>query len=270
MSRKLVYSFILTIIGIQYSNANLSSDTVSSRPKTISFQPGYLNYGSIDELYSFDIYSGGGILWSIGFDKEKKISCRTEFNFSLFNRYPQNTIIDDRVAPENHRMRVINHFHLDISDRYFFPINTRSERIGLYAVLQWFTSIDIIRNQSMMPELLLSSLAPGVFAEYSYGKHSLDASATTSLISYTCRSNYSNFLVQDYEKLSIWEFVKVNSMIQSPFSFRTLLLQFDYKYSLSPRWSVKTGYSFRYMHNEIPRTLKVVTGIYRTSFGYTF
>jgi hypothetical protein len=270
MSRKFVFSFLLLTFWIQSSFANPSADTVFSYPRTISLQTGYINYGSIDELYSTDIYSGGGMLWSIGFEKKKKVYSRTGFNFSLFNRYPKNTLIDDRVAPENHRFKVINHLHLDISDRYFFPIKIQSERIELYALLQWFTSIDIIRNQSMMPELLLSSLAPGVFAEYSYGKHSIDASAATSLISYTCRSNYSNFLVQDYEKLSIWEFVKVNSRIQSPFSFRTLLLQFDYKYSLSPRWSVKTGYSFRYMHNDIPRTLKVVTGIYRTSFGYTF
>jgi hypothetical protein len=90
------------------------------------------------------------------------------------------------------------------------------------------------------------------------------------VVAYTCRSNYSNVMAQDYEQLSIWQFIKSNSRIQSVNSFQTAYAGLLYHYAFSDKLNGVAYYNFRYMNNVKPRQLTAVSGVYGMGLTYNF
>jgi hypothetical protein len=257
---------LVIISGLKAQDINGSDDF---RKRTLNFSTGYFNYASIDKLFADQIYSGGGPFLGISIGKQKKFFRQTAFRFASFSRTPKNMVLHEYIVDSDSHLARINHLHLEVDALYLFPIRKYStEYITLSFLVNWFTSIDLTMNNNMMPEQLLSSIAPGLHVEYSREKHRLEGRLSTALISYTCRANYSNVIQQDYEKLNIPKFIKTNSRVQFPGSLQNLLAGINYEYDFSDRTQGTVYYHFRYLHNSKPRPLSVVTGIY--GFGITF
>lgn len=260
----------MLLLGTHSANALNETEQKQSNKKSVFLRSGMYRSASMDELYSTSIYAGQAQLWSVGFEKHKKRLTSTIFNFSMLDRYPMDLDIYESTVRADHRLRMLDNLHFDVNDMYCFPIKLNSKDLSAYFALHWFTSFDLILNHEMMPELILSTIAPGVYAEYNLKKHSIEGSISGSLLSYSCRNNYSNVLIQDFEQISFFDFIKNNSRILFPNSLQSVFIQINYSYSLFENWSVLAGYNFRYIHNAEPRTLKSVSGLYNLGLAYKF
>lgn len=260
----------LLIFSVHSINASNRKDSVLNNQRSVFLKSGMYRYASIDELYAMHVYSGQGLLWSVGIEKQKKWLTSTTLNFSMFDRYPIGLSVHESTVGNDHRLRVINNLHFDVNDSYCLPINLTIQNLKAFLAINWFTSFDLIMNQGMLPELLLSTIAPGVYIEYRIKKHCLNGSLSSSLVSYTCRNNYSNIIIQDFEQLSFFDFIIMNSRIQLPNSLQSAFMQFNYSYDLGEKWSLMAGYNFRYIHNSVPRTMKSVSGNYNLGIAYKF
>lgn len=257
---------LVIISDLKAQDINKSEDL---RKRTLNFSTGYFNYASVDKLFADQIYSGGGPFLGISIGKQKKFLRQTTFRFASFSRTPKDMVLHENIVDPDSRLARINHLHLEMDAFYLFPIRKYSTgNITVSFLINWFTSIDLAMNNNMMPEQLLSSIAPGLHVEYSREKHRIEGRLSTALISYTCRANYSNVIQQDYEKLNILKFIKTNSRVQFPGSLQSLFAGINYDYAFSERTQGTVYYHFRYLHNSNPRPLSVVTGIY--GFGITF
>lgn len=238
--------------------------------QAIKVETGLFRYASVDEIYTNQIYPGTGIITTIGYVNRKKIISFYQLGFSYLKRYPDGNKNEDYPLDKDNRLRVIKHLHVEASSLHCFHLITIKKSIPVYAALNWITAADLVTNYSMTPELLMSTLAPGFYSEYKWRKHWLHCSFTTSVLSYTCRSNYSNVIAQDYEKYKTWDFVKTNSHIQGINSLQSIFFNLSYSYYLNNRLNMTAGYQFRYIHNAIPRNLELVTGIYQVGLTYKF
>jgi len=262
----LLLSIILTPALLPGQNSDGDDDPKRS---TLDFSTGYFNYASIDALFSGNIYSGGAPFISVGYQKQKRTPTQTIFRLAYINRYPHSLNLHETVVPATSNLRLINHMHFEVDDFYFFPVPGLSRNnLTVSIMLNWFSSIDLTMNNRMMPEQLLSTIAPGFMMDFNHSRHHIQARVSTALISYTCRSNYSNTLPQDYEKLSIGRFIRINSRLQLPNSLQTIFSEINYKYSFSDKIGGVVYYNFRYLHNAKPRTLAAVSGTY--GFGIYF
>lgn len=256
----------ITISGLKAQEINKDEDL---RKRTLTFSSGYFNYASVDKLFADQIYSGGGPFLGISIGKQKKFIRQTTFRFASFSRTPKDMVLYENIVDPDSRLARINHLHLEVDAIYLFPIRKFSSgNLALSFLINWFTSIDLTMNNSMMPEQLLSSIAPGLHVKYSLEKHRFEGHLSTALISYTCRANYSNVIQQDYEKLNIPKFIKTNSRVQFPGSLQSLFAVLNYEYAFTERTKGTVYYHFRCLHNSKPRPLSFVTGIY--GFGITF
>ncbi|MFO7370961.1 MAG: hypothetical protein R6X09_11900 [Bacteroidales bacterium] len=238
--------------------------------KAIKIETGLINYASIDELYTNQVYPGTGFITTIGFEKRKRILSSTSLGFSLFKRYPDGNKENEYPLETDNRLRVIKHLHFEASSFHCFHLITIRKSLPIYAALNWFTSADLVTNYGMTPELLLSTLAPGIYSEYVWRRHLVGFSFTTSLLSYTCRSNYSNVIAQDFEKYEKWDFIRSNSRIQGIRSLQSVFLNLLYTNQLSDKLCINASYNFRYINDAIPRNLRLVSGIYQVGITYKF
>jgi hypothetical protein len=267
----LIFIFLLSLELTSNLKAQNNSESIDVKSKTLAFSTGYFSYASIDELFAGQIYSGGGPFIGISHAKQKKITSQTHYSFAYFDRYPENLNLYENVVASNSRLRQIKHLHFEVDDYYIFAIRRYShENFKVSFLLNWFTSVDLTVNNSMMPEQLLSSIAPGIKLDYINGKHSIEGHISAVVVAYTCRSNYSNVMAQDYEQLSIWQFIKSNSRIQSVNSFQTAYAGLLYHYAFSDKLNGVAYYNFRYMNNVKPRQLTAVSGVYGMGLTYNF
>ncbi len=238
--------------------------------QAVKVETGLFKYASVDEIYTNQIYPGTGLITTVGFENHKKILSKYRLGFSYLKRYPDGNKNNDYPVETDDRLRVIEHMHIEASTFHCLHLFTIKKTIPIYAALDWFTSADLVANYSMTPELLLSTLAPGLYSEYKRRRHLVHCSLTTSVLSYTCRSNYSNVVAQDYERYEGWDFIRSNSRIQGFNSFQSVFFNLSYSYQLNNKLYTEAGYSFRYISDAIPRNLSVVTGLYQIGLIYKF
>jgi hypothetical protein len=266
------FKYFIILLGLAIVSDLKAQDINKSedlRKRTLNFSTGYFNYASVDKLFSDQIYSGGAPFLGISIGKQKKFFRQTTFRFARFSRTPKDMVLHENMVDMDSRLARINHLHLEADAFYLIPIRKYStENITVSFLLNWFTSVDLTMNNNMMPEQLLSSIAPGLHVKYSREKHRIEGRLSTALTSYTCRANYSNMIQQDYEKLNILKFLQSNSRVQFPGTLQSLFAGINYDYAFSERTQGTVYYHFRYLHNSRPRPLSVVTGIY--GFGITF
>jgi hypothetical protein len=230
---------------------------------------GYINYASLDALFSDNVYSGGNLFYEIAFDIRNKILVQTSVRFSIFDRKPKSLTIDSTIVSPDSRFSSINHLHFELDNIYGFPVfKDRFRNLKLYISGSWFTSCDYVINDFMNPELLLSSIAPGFYGEYCSKKLLFYLRFSSPLLSYTCRNNYSFSRVSDYEEFGPYDFLKENSRIQFPNSIFGVFTQFGCQLRLSNHIDVLLEYHFRYLKDTEPRLLKSITSIYSIGFLY--
>ncbi|MBN1143445.1 MAG: hypothetical protein JXA72_03445 [Bacteroidales bacterium] len=238
--------------------------------KAVKLETGIFKYASVDEIYTNQIYPGTGFITTIGFENRRRVLSSTTMGFSLLKRYPDGNKNNEYPLEADNRLRVIKHLHFEASSFHCFHLFTIRKSLPIYAALNWFTTADLVTNYGMTPELLLSTMAPGIYSEYVWRRHLVSFSFTTSVLSYTCRSNYSNVIAQDFEKYEKWDFIRSNSRIQGINSFRSVFLNLLYTYQLSDKFCMNASYNFRYINDAIPRNLRLVTGIYQLGLTYKF
>lgn len=257
---------LVIVSGLKAQDINKSEDL---RKQTLNFSTGYFNYASVDKLFADQIYSGGGPFFGISIAKPKKFFRQTTFRFASFSRTPKDMVLHENIVDQVGRLARINHLHFEVDALYLFPIRKYSTgNITVSVLINWFTSFDLTMNNNMMPEQLLSSIAPGIKLEYSNDKHRFEGHISTAVVAYTCRANYSNVIAQDYEQLSNWQFIKSNSQIQSFNSLQTINAGILYQYAFSNKIDGVVYYNFRFMNNAIPRQLTSATGVYGIGLTY--
>jgi hypothetical protein len=197
---------------------------------------------------------------------KKNIYIQTSAALSIFDRKPKSLSIDPSVIYLNDRFTTIQHLHFEIDNSYRFQIlKGNISNLKLYLTGSWFTVGDYIINENMNPELLSSSISPGVYSEYTLKKLLVYLRFSLPLVSFTCRSAYSFARSESYEEFGPIEFLKEYSNLQLPNSLSIICASVGGQKILSNHIGIQAYYSFRYVNNSEPRVLKSISSTY--SFG---
>lgn len=230
---------------------------------------GYINYASLDNLYSDNVYSGGNIFYELAVGIRAKIFVQTSAKFAIFDRKPKSLAIDPEIIPPENRLSRINHLHFELDNSYRFQVfRDKFFNVNFYISGNWFTSGDYIINDYMDPELLLSSISPGSYVEYNSKVFLIYVQLFSPLISYTCRNNYSFSRASDYEEFGPSDFMKENSHIQFPNTLSGFFVNSGCKLNVSKHIGMQLEYHFRYLKDSDPRILKAITSIYSIGLFY--
>jgi hypothetical protein len=230
---------------------------------------GYMNYASLDDLFSNNVYSGGNLFYEAAFGIRRNIFIQTSAKFSIFDRKPKSLTLYPSIISSDSRFNIINHLHFELDNTYRFQVlKDRFNNLNLYISGSWFTSGDYVLNDYMNPELLLSSIAPGFYGEW-YFKPLLSYIQISSLwVTYTCRNNYTVSRGLGYKEFGPLEFLKQNSRIQFPNSLCAIFLNYGCKINVSKRFGTQLEYHFRYLNDSEPRILTSLTSIYSVGLFY--
>lgn len=258
--------FLCSYILLGYTNTNANPDSISIS-KHFAVKVGVYNLASIDNIYSPFIYSGKSFVLGMGWGKEKKgRSFETDLSFSNIQRKATSLEGIPNSYEDGHYHIVRNSFVLEVMDYYRFLItDMEQKKLQIFFSGLWFTTVNLTTNASGVPELIQSGIAPGIFVRYKAGRHRLRAELHLPIVAWTVRNNYSMSSAQIYEKLSKFDFILQNSMLQTPISNPGIYTNFAYEYFLAKKFSIKANYSFKYIYNSKPQTLKSVSGIYSVS-----
>ena len=261
------YCFILAIVLIS-PVLYAQQDTMTVAVKDLSVTAGYLNLGSVDELYSYSRYSGNSVFPRVrleGIDEGAKEV--TDIKLTVMNRYPSVDLPEDIMY--YNRLEYLQTFLYEQNETFNYPEpRISNEKHKFYYAINWYTYVNITLNSASMPELLLSSLGPGMTYAFKHGRHHLYASASAALVSYTCRNSYGAGLAQDYERFSFLKFIVGNSRIQTVLNLQTVLANINYQFDLNEKTYLEFNYDFRFIHDSKPRNLTSASGMYSMGVGF--
>jgi hypothetical protein len=264
----------LAIILLSLPKHLLSSDdgldSEAKIPKKIQLNAGYYNMGSVDEIYSYNQYSGSDICYGLKYSHGKKpVRQILSIRFSMIERRPGSLTLTDKIVAIDARERVLNSLLFDVFDSYQFPIKLKGvDFLRFWITGTWMTTVNITSNSYGVPELIQSGLATGAYLETNFLRHNFYFLISVPVISWTVRNNYSQSMTQNYESLSKFAFVMQNSQLQFPNTLLAVFTELGYEFSISKRLNLGCDYNFRYMFNSSPRKLESISGIY--SFGLTY
>lgn len=266
--RKAIIVLIIQIF-TAYSGISQNADS-SPVQKSIAVKKGLYNMASIDNLYSPFLYSGKSYLLGFGWGKEeRKRSFETDFSFSNIQRKPLSLQELPASYENGHHHLVKNSFIFEVMDYYRFLISKADHNnLQIFFSGLWFTTLNITTNANGVPELFQSGIAPGIQVRRKAGTHSFKAELHLPLAAWTVRNSYSISSAQIYEKKSKLDFIRQNSMLQTPISNPGLFGTLGYEWCFNPRLSLKANYSFRYLQSKKPQMLKTVSGIYSLALIY--
>jgi hypothetical protein len=249
-----------------------SNPEVSKYPKELQLNAGYYNLGSIDEIYSYNLYSGSDFCYGVKYTRGKKpVRQILSMRFSMIDRYPGSLKLSDNIVASDARERCLHSFLFEAFDTYQFPVNLKGvDFLRFWVTGTWLTTVNITTNSNGVPELIQSGLAPGAFLETNFSRHNFHCQLSIPIISWTVRNNYSQSMTQNYEKLDKFYFVRMNDQLQFPNSLIAVYSNVGYDFSISKRFKLECGYDFRYMYNSSPRKLELVSGIYTLGLTYKF
>jgi hypothetical protein len=240
--------------------------------KKIQINVGYYNLGSIDEIYSYNKYSGNNVCYGLKYYSGKEPAREfTSFRFAMVDRKPGSLVIDKNLVGETDRARVLNSFLFEAIYSYQYPINLHlSDNFKFFVTGDWITTVNITTNSFGVPELIRSGISPGAMLEANIKRHYLSGRFSIPIISWTVRNNYSQSMTQNYESLDKFAFIKQNDQLQFPNTLMEIDAEIEYCFNLSKRFNIGCEYDFRYMYNSSPRQLESITGIYTVGLTYKF
>lgn len=261
---------LFTFCSIPLFSNELSVD--STKYNKIEANVSYYNLGSVDELYSYSIYSGSGLAYGLKYmNGNQKKNHQLTLRYAMIDRTPKSLNLDVNLFSDGDPICGKNSLIFEAFDSYRFLLEEASSNVlRLYATGTWLTTINITTNANSLPELIQSGLAAGLYSEANIKNHRFKAELFVPFVSWTVRNSYSLSMTQNYEKMSNFAFIKQNSQIQFPNSLLAVYSTFGYGYAFSKHFSVEGEYNFRYMLNTSPRPLKSVSGIYSFGLIYTF
>ena len=270
-----IFTFYFATIILFITSAGLlfaSKPDVLRYPKELQLNAGYYNLGSVDEIYSYNLYSGSDICYGITYTHGKKpVRQILTMRFSMIKRHPGSLILSDNIFANDSRERYLNSFLFEVFDTYQFPISLKgADFLRFWVTGTWLTSVNLTTNSNSVPELIQSGLAPGAFLETNFPRHNFHCQLSVPIISWTIRNNYSQSMTQNYEKLDKFYFIKMNDQLQFPNTLLAVYSNIGYDFSISRKFKLGYNYDFRYIYNSSPRKLKSVSGIYTLGLTYKF
>jgi hypothetical protein len=240
--------------------------------KSLYLKTGLYNMASIDKLYSPFSYSGKSGAFGLGWGRvEPKRSSETSILFSSIRREAVSLRGLPDSYPDDHYLIAKNSFIFDVMDYYRFLIqHNQKNQMQIYFSGLWSTFGNISTNSMGVPELIQSSLAPGIMLSKKTDKHTFEVEFNIQLITLSVRNNYAMSMEQTYEELNKFNFIGKNIRIQTPISNPAFLVDLSYMFSMSKSFSLKGNYMFRYFKNNKPQSLEQVSGIYTISIIYNY
>ena len=191
----------------------------------------------------------------------------SNIKLTLIPRIPSADISVDE--PYYNRLAYLLSFVYEQQDADCYLLPSLSNNYSkFYAILNWYTYVNISVNAAGIPELLLFSLGPGMGYSFEYSKHHLRVQLATNLLAYTCRNNYAVGITQNYERLNYLKFILGNSMNQTTFSLQTILSGFYFIYDINEKLYINAHYDYRFIHDSKPRTLISSAGYYSLGIGF--
>lgn len=240
--------------------------------RKLQLNAGYYNLGSIDEIYSYNRYSGSNICYELKYYNSKGVARDfTSFRYAMVNRTPASLVIDKNIVGPNARERVLNSFLFEAIYSYQYPVNLHlGDNLKFFVTGDWITTVNITTNSFGVPEMVRTGISPGALLEATIERHTLSGRFSIPVFSWTVRNNYSQSMTQNYEKVSKFAFVLQNDQLQFPNTLIEVDAEIEYNFNLSKRFAIGCEYDFRYMYNSSPRPLKSATGIYSANITYKF
>jgi hypothetical protein len=240
--------------------------------KKLQLNTGYYNMGSIDEIYSYNRYSGSNLCYGLKYYYGKGPAREfTALRFATIDRTPGTLAIDKNLVGENARERVLNSFLFEGIYSYQYPIDLHMGRhFNFFVTGDWITTVNITSNSYGVPELIRTGISPGAMLEANFKRHTFNGRFSIPVISWTVRNGYSQSMTQNYESLDKFAFVKQNDQLQFPNTLMEIDAEIEYNFNLSKRFNIGCEYDFRYMYNSSPRKLESATGIYSVGLTYKF
>ena len=266
------FAFLLFFFYSVFLFCQTTEKSGSQNPKKLELNTGYYNLGSVDELYSYNLYSGGNICYGLKYYFGKRMARQQlSFMYAMVDREPGSLVLADNVVAEDDRERVLNSFLFEAVYSYQYPLNLfHSGLFHFYVTGDWMTTFNITTNDYDVPELIVSGLAPGALIEATLKRNRLMCRLSIPVIAWTLRNNYSLSMTQDYEELDNFLFIRQNDQLQFINTLFAVNAEIGYTCSVSKWFDIGCEYSFRYMYNSSPRELKSVTGIYTIGLTYKF
>lgn len=271
--RTLFSNVVLIILLLGNVGSLLASEPDSSKyPKQLQVNAGYYNLGSIDEIYSYNLYSGSNYCYGLKYTYGKRpVRQIISIRFSTINRRPRSLILAENLVASDARERILNSFLADALYTCQFPVELKGfDNLRFWVTGTWLTTVNITLNSYGTPELVQSGLAPGAFLETNFKRHNFHCQLSVPIISWTLRSNYSQSMTQDFEKINTFIFIRSNDQLQFPNTLLALYCNIGYDFSLTNRFNLVCEYDFRYIYNSSPRKLESVSGIYSVGLTYKF
>lgn len=249
-----------------WGSALAVKDSTQLRKHEIGIYTGYLTLSSIDELYSFQKYSGANVFGGISYTYSSGKNIHQVYTaFSSVWRTPQITVPPSYIRFYESRYRGVYSANYDLN--YSFMRKVRLGNPGIYISGSLLNHFNLSNDGN--PEIYFSSIGAGLYVTYAYKRQIIGFASSFPLFSFVLRNNYHTSSAQ--EKLSTgFDYVKENGRFYFPDKLFIVYAQVAYSYALSQRFNLGIQYGFRYISAPEPRTLKSVSGLYSIGLTYKF
>jgi hypothetical protein len=256
----LVRRMLLLICGLTVlveSHALTTVNDSTHREKEVTVLTGICTLSSIDELYSFQKYSGNNVFigMTVGL-KSLKNWHYINVLYSGINRAPQTPPSSGFI--DEGRCKELKSMVMDLDYKYFRKIYSR--HLNIFVSANWINHFNLTKGYR--PEIMLSSFAPGVMVNCTRKRHSLGMQLAVPVVSLTLRNAYHISHVQTSENYDHMQYIKDNLHVQSLGELRIMYAQLTYRYSFSEKFCLETQYHLRYISDSEPRRLKSASGFY--------
>jgi hypothetical protein len=249
-----------------------SNPNQQKNQKKLQINAGYYNLGSVDKIYSNNLYTGHSICYGLKYNYGKGPAREfTSLRYAMVDRTPAPSIANNTLFAADSRERILKSFLFEAIYSYQYPIDLHmGDNLSFYFTGDWITTVNITTNSYGVPELARSGLSPGAMLEATIRRHIFSGRFSIPVVSWSVRNNYSQSMAQNYESLDKFAFVKQNDKLQFPNTLMEVDAVIEYTFNLSKRFNIGCEYDFRYMYNSSPRKLESVTGIYTAGLTYKF
>ena len=262
---KKILLLIFGLAALVESHAQKKIEDSTHRAKEITVLTGLCTLSSIDELYSFQKYSGSNVFIGLTLGlKSPKNQHYINILYSSINRSPQtpsSIVFIDEERYKKIKSTVIN-------SNYSYLRRIHSRHLDLFISANWINNFNF--TQGYRPEFIFSSLAPGVMVNYSKGKQKLGLHFAVPIVSLSLRNAYHISQVQTNDGYDDLSYIKHNLCIQSLGKLKIVYAKLTYRYSFSAKFDLDMQYQLSYISNEEPRSLKSASGLYGIGLTYNF
>lgn len=241
---------------------------IAAEPR-IQFLPAIslLNYASLDDLYSPNIYYGRGVYGSLRMSFTPGVNRHIiEAGFSRFQRSPLYNSVPSLYYLDEERFRKIDNYEIDLGYRYLRKLrNLPSGPFTLYLSGEMFLGTNMISDTQVYPEIYYWSFSPGAALSFrAADRHHFDIAFYVPVFSVVLRNNYSTAYPQVYEKYTQKYFIRDNIMAVSLDKLRAVHAEAEYELKLTGHIGLAARYRFEYFYLNSPRPLRRVYGLYST------